>query len=1697
MEEQKLTPEKNLKGRKIVRIIVRVIGALILFVAILALLIITPPVQRFIVSKAQNWLSAKLHTKVSVGRIYIGFPKKLVLENIYIEDLKKDTLLAAGKVDLNIEMLKLLEGSVEINQINLNDITAKVSRVLPDTVFNYQFIIDAFASDEPAEPKKNDTTATKIIVENLVFDNIRLVYKDVVTGNDVDFVLGHLDTKFQTFDLDKMIFNAPRTTISGIRAHVHQTKPLIAAVKKIDTAIVTAPQNPLQFKFKKFTLKDSYVDYSSVPDAMVANINLGEFVVEADSFDLVKRKIQLKNVFLNKAIAAVQMGKTDKPQNVKDTVLLSDTTTGWLVKIKTFRMNNNSIVYNNVTVEPQENGMDYNHIVAKGISLHADNLVYNKNSVTGAVVKGELYERSGFTLKTFKTDFFYGPQQAYLRNLLVQTPGTTLKRSADLHFASMETIQKDIGKLQLDVDLNKSRVQVKDILTFVPSLEGKPGFTNPDATFYADGLVTGRVGKMNIKKLQLSAFKNTRLDLRGTITGLPDIKKLRGDLVIRNLSSSRSDIEMLAPKGSLPSNLTLPNQLALRGSIAGSMNDVKADLRLNTSLGTAAVKGTLSNPTDSIRAKYDLALALNDVQLGTILENDTLYGPVTANFVATGTGYTQKAANAKVQAKIVSASYNRYRYHDIVLDGQIAEQKATYKVVSLDPNLRLKLEGRSNLAGKYPTIVMSGGIESLHLLPLHFTKDTMIYKGTIAAVFASTDPSDLKGSLLVTKAMLKVNSQVFPLDTMSLMAGDEDGGKFIRINTEAFSMELVGKYDLAQLGSVFQQSIEPYYALGGNTKPDTLSDYDFRFRAQVLSGPLLKVIVPTIDSLAPVNLSGHFASGKPWETNISAPLVMMQGNRVDSFRLRAALGNDSAIHIAGGFQRFNSGSTLNIFNTTLNATVAHNDINFLVNLKDNGARDKYRLGGWLRQPGKGVYTLALNPDSLLLNYDKWVIASENRIRVDSNDINIRNFTISNQGQQLAINSASDSANAPMQISFGNFRIGTITAFAKQDSALADGTINGKVVVNNIQKQPTFTSDLNVANLSFRKDTVGNLSMKVNNTEKNIFNADINLTGKGNDIAITGDYEVKPANQSLIDLSMQIRKLQMKSVEAFSAGAISRATGFITGNFDVDGTFEKPNVEGQLVFNQTGFSPTLLGSYFTIDKEKIAINNKGISFDSFSIRDSAKNELNIDGEVLTDNLTDYKLNLDVTADNFQALNSSKGKGKLFWGQFYFDTDLHVTGSPTSPKIDGDLVVNDNTKLTVVLPQDEPGVEDRAGVIRFVDMDSMRMDTSFNVALADSLAKTDVTGMDVAVNIEIKKEAELTLIVDEGNGDFLRMKGAAQLTGGVDPSGKTTLAGSYEIDEGAYELSVNLLKRRFDIQKGSKIVWLGEPTKANVNLTALYNASTAPLTLVESQLPNGQNKNLYKQKLPFQVNLILTGELMKPTINFDLLLPEQQKVVVSGQVIEMVNSRLAQLRAEPSELNKQVFALLLLNRFITENPFASSGDAFSPESAARQSVSKILTEQLNNLAADLINGVSLNFDLESSDDYTTGSRENRTDLNVSLSKDLLNDRLKVTVGSNFELEGPQNSNQKQSNIAPNVALDYMLSKDGRYMLRAYRKNEYEGLLDGYIIETGLNFILTFDYNRVRELFHSPVEKKKNVKSKSKKTETAPVDTRKAGL
>jgi translocation and assembly module TamB len=168
------------------------------------------------------------------------------------------------------------------------------------------------------------------------------------------------------------------------------------------------------------------------------------------------------------------------------------------------------------------------------------------------------------------------------------------------------------------------------------------------------------------------------------------------------------------------------------------------------------------------------------------------------------------------------------------------------------------------------------------------------------------------------------------------------------------------------------------------------------------------------------------------------------------------------------------------------------------------------------------------------------------------------------------------------------------------------------------------------------------------------------------------------------------------------------------------------------------------------------------------------------------------------------------------------------------------------------------------------------------------------------------------------------------------------------------------------------------------------------------------------------------------------------------------------------------VLILNRFVADNPF-ESGTSTSAEFIARQSVSRFISEQLNNFAKDLVGGIDLSLDLESSEDYTSGQKRNRTDLNVAASKRLLNDRLTITVGNNFGLEGQSQTKQNTSLIPGNLSADYQLSRDGRYMIRLYRKNDNTDILQGYVIETGTSFIITLEYNRFRNLF---INRKKQI-------------------
>ena len=190
---------------------------------------------------------------------------------------------------------------------------------------------------------------------------------------------------------------------------------------------------------------------------------------------------------------------------------------------------------------------------------------------------------------------------------------------------------------------------------------------------------------------------------------------------------------------------------------------------------------------------------------------------------------------------------------------------------------------------------------------------------------------------------------------------------------------------------------------------------------------------------------------------------------------------------------------------------------------------------------------------------------------------------------------------------------------------------------------------------------------------------------------------------------------------------------------------------------------------------------GIEFDQFKVKDKDGNALVVDGQVLTQTYRDFAFNLDVNAKDFKVVNSEKSNDAMMYGILAIDAGLHIRGNLDLPKVDGKLNVADNTDFTFVLPQSSPSLQERDGIVEFVDQDQVVLNKTIK---ADSLdSKSRIKGMDVNVNIEVSREAKLSIIIDKVNGDFVKLQGEAELTGGIDPSGKMTLVGVYEVEKEA--------------------------------------------------------------------------------------------------------------------------------------------------------------------------------------------------------------------------------------------------------------------------------------------------------------------------
>jgi hypothetical protein len=829
---------------------------------------------------------------------------------------------------------------------------------------------------------------------------------------------------------------------------------------------------------------------------------------------------------------------------------------------------------------------------------------------------------------------------------------------------------------------------------------------------------------------------------------------------------------------------------------------------------------------------------------------------------------------------------------------------------------------------------------------------------------------------------------------------------------------------------------------------------------------LTDLLIPEVHQLSVGTIEGNYNSDKKnLSVNINIPRVDYNEFKIDSLNLIVTSDADvlkaklNVVSIAD--------STLRMTNLQFAGNAGHDSIEVALQSTRNDGFKKILLAGEFHSVPEG-YKFQLNKDGVVFQNIPWDVSSDNYLLFGKNQFIAHNVVLRNAGQSLSLNSADEkNQRSPLKVEFNNFNLATVSQVVERDSGMLGGILTGNVVLQNLEKRRAFTSDLTMKDFSFGQKLIGDVALRADNQTENVYEVHMNVSGNGNQIALQGKYRSEEGTSGL-DLICDFTKVNLASIEPFTFGNVQRLSGTMTGRLQINGTTKKPSISGELNFANTAFVLPFLDTYQHLNNGKIVVDAQGIEFRSFDLVDTLGNKASLSGHLFTEDFRNYKYDFRMHTDKFLLLNKPASRDALYYGTVVLDSDISVKGDQNRPIVTMQAELDKGTNLALVMPESELAVEERRGIVRFVDTKTPQNSIMSRQNLVPDRDTTEaklvsLLSMDLTSNIIVNKDSKLRILIDPVAGDSLVIQGEATVSFAIDPSGKLTLTGRYEILKGSYQLSFEgLIKREFAIEEGSSLTWLGSPYEADVDITAMYTVKTAVLDLVQDQLAgiSQEERNKYKQEIPIQVYLMMKGKLLKPDIHFKLDLPSDQRGVLNGTVYAKIN----ELNGQESELNKQVFALLVLGRFVSENPLASAVGNEGLSDYARSSVSQILSAQLNHLSEQYLAGASLNVGLESYQDYSSGTAEGRTQLKLALSKQLFSERVTVQVGGDVDLEGRRSQENSLNTFAGDLKVLYKLTEDGRWQLQVFRQNTYEGVIDGDITKTGAGVVFTIDFEKL---------------------------------
>ena len=1291
-----------------------------------------------------------------------------------------------------------------------------------------------------------------------------------------------------------------------------------------------------------------------------------------------------------------------------------------------------------------------------GVEASAQDFKILGPDVFATITSLGLSSKRGFEITGLSSQFSYTTEQMTLKNMELQTSQSTLEGDVIMNY-SANGYSDFVNTVVFTASFKPSSIATNDL----------NGFYNEFGSNQTIGFKGDFKGVLNDFSFTKAAITTSSTKVAGDYY-FKDV--LKGPTAFNinfrrhDITTSYYDLRRFLPNilgEVLPEELSKLGVFDYDGSSQINSKTFTTDATFKSDIGVATTSLSIDNYKDVALASYKGNIILSSFDIGALTKEPSL-GEVSANVSIDGRGFTQTTVDTALRGVISSFSFQGYDYKNITLQGALKDPVFNGDLSIDDPNVQLDFKGLVDVSKSFNQYDFQADVYFAELNQLQLvTRDSVsVFAGKVVVDMDGTTIDDIVGSFSFQQTFYQNQDDDFYFDDFKIASSFEDQKRIIDINSpDICNGTISGNFLIKDISNLFRNGLGSMYAnyIPREVTTNQYIDYDLSVYSKIV-----EVFVPQIQVGENSRLRGSVSSDESkFQLDFKSPELLLYNNYLG--KVNVQVDNDNPLYntyvsVDSVYTGIYDLKDFSLINKTYNDTL------YVQSVFKGGRKkqDVFDLALYYTINPQGKSVVGIKRSEISYKDNIWYLNKDNnkKNKVVFDDIfsaiAIDSLQLNYKQQQIAFAGViKDSTYKNLKVRFKDVNIGDIIPPA--DSLQLSGTTNGTLsfLYENGNYFPK--SNVTIDDVIINKIDFGDLILDIDgNQDLTKYRIASSLTNKDvRSFNALGTIDFAP-KISQLDLDVRLNDFNLQAISPFGANVITKIRGEASGALQVMGNYRKPKILGTINLKNSGLKVPYLNTDFDLaNSTQMIVSNNTLKVISTDITDTKFNTKGVFSGIAThDNYRDWNLNLKINApERLLVLDTPPDEDELYYGTSFISGNAVIQGPIDALDIKVFAATQAGTTFKIPLSDTESIGDD--SFIKFLSPQEKRTRTS-----GQQIVKKEIKGLSVDFDLDINENAEVEVVIDKVNNSTLKGRGAGTLLIRLDTKGKFNMWGEFTVIEGLYDFRYGgIIQKKIAVVPGGNINWDGEPDRARLSISAKYAIQANPAVLLDN--PS------FNRKIPVDVLVDLTGEIIQPELNFNIDFPRTSSTVKSELEFKLQSTE---------EIEKQAIFLLTTGSFVNEG---MGGANFAGTLVDR------VSDLVNGLFAD--EDGTFNVGLDYSQGNRTPNQQTADRVGISL-QSKINERILINGKVGIPVGGAN-----ETAIAGDIEVQWLINEDGTLRMNFFnRQADIQFIGEDQIFEQGLGMSYNVDFNTLSELIEKLFNKKLTLEGDGLDTPFVPDDT-----